>query len=121
MSVYERSMFRGSRPMPQAQGAGDAVAENFVGEVGNRVVSDAQKGIASAKDYAGVMNAMRGDERTMKERRNELGGIVGMKDANKTPESVVTLVQPVMQMREAQGSVDEGIGQMAQKAMDVPV
>lgn len=121
MAVYDRSMFRGSRPMPEAQGAGDAVAQTFVQEVGNRVVSDAQRGIASAKDYVEVMNAMRGDERTMKERRNELGGIVGMKDANKTPESVVTLVQPVMQMREAQGAVDQGIGQMAQKAMDVPV
>lgn len=121
MAVYDRSMFRGSRPTPQAQGAGDAVAEKFVSEVGNRVVSDAQQGIASAKDYVQVMNAMRGDQQTMKERRSELGGIVGMKDANKTPESVVTLVQPVMQMREAQGSVDDGIGQMAQKAMDIPV
>ena len=67
------------------------------------------------------MNAMRGDERTMKERRQELGGIVGMKDANKTPESVVTLVQPVMQMREARAPVDQGIGQVAQRAMDTPV
>ena len=110
MSVYNRSMFRGSRP-----------TEMLMKKAGEKVMSDAMSGIAAAKDPVGLMNAMRGDERTMKERRQELGGIVGMKDANKTPESVVTLVQPVMQMREAQAPVDQGIGQVAQRAMDTPV
>ena len=110
MSVYNRSMFRGSRP-----------TEMLMKKAGEKVMSDAMGGIAAAKDPVELMNAMRGDERTMKERRQELGGIVGMKDANKTPESVVTLVQPVMQMREAQAPVDQGIGQVAQQAMDTPV
>ena len=90
MSVYDRDMFRGSRP-----------TEVLMKKAGEKVMFDAMGGIAAAKDPVELMNAMRGDERTMKERRQELGGIVGMKDANKTPESVVTLVQPVMQMREA--------------------
>ena len=119
MSVYDRSMFR--RPRPTAQGAGDAAAQALMGEVENRMVNETKSGIASAQNYEQVMNAMRGDEQSVKERRKELGGIVGMKDANKTPESVLTLVQPVVQMREAQGAVDQGIGQMAQKAMDTPV
>ena len=110
MSVYDRNMFRGSRP-----------TEMLMKKAGEKVMSDAMGGIAAAKDPVELMNAMRGDERTMKERRQELGGIVGMKDANKTPESVVTLVQPVMQMREAQAPVDQGIGQIAQRAMDTPV
>ena len=110
MSVYDRDMFRGSRP-----------TEVLMKKAGEKVMSDAMGGIAAAKDPVELMNAMRGDERTMKERRQELGGIVGMKDANKTPESVVTLVQPVMQMREAQAPVDQGIGQVAQRAMDTPV
>ena len=110
MSVYDRNMFRGSRP-----------TEMLMKKAGEKVMSDAMGGIAAAKDPVELMNAMRGDERTMKERRQELGGIVGMKDANKTPESVVTLVQPVMQMREAQAPVDQGIGQVAQQAMDTPL
>ena len=110
MSVYDRNMFRGSRP-----------TQMLMKKAGEKVMSDAMGGIAAAKDPVELMNAMRGDERTMKERRQELGGIVGMKDANKTPESVVTLVQPVMQMREAQAPVDQGIGQVAQRAMDTPV
>lgn len=118
MSVYDRAMFRGSRPTGQpAQKASQVLTQ----KTGEKVMSDVMGGIASAKDPVQLMNAMRGDERTMKERRQELGGIVGMKDANKTPESVVTLVQPVMQMRQAQGAVDQGIGQVAQKAMDTPV
>ena len=118
MSVYDRAMFRGSRPTGQPVKQAEQMLMRKTGE---KVMSDAMSGIASAKDPVQLMNAMRGDERTMKERRQELGGIVGMKDANKTPESVVTLVQPVMQMREAQGAVDQGIGQVAQKAMDTPV
>jgi len=110
MSVYDRNMFRGSRP-----------TEMLMKKAGEKVMSDAMGGIAAAKDPVELMNAMRGDERTMKERRQELGGIVGMKDANRTPESVVTLVQPVMQMREAQAPVDQGIGQVAQQAMDTPL
>ena len=118
MSVYDRNMFRGSRPTGQPiQDATNLLAK----KTGEKIVSDAMGGIAAAKDPVELMNAMRGDERTMKERRQELGGIVGMKDANKTPESVVTLVQPVMQMREAQAPVDQGIGQVAQRAMDTPV
>ncbi len=118
MSVYDRSMFRGSRPTGQPiQDATNLLAK----KTGEKIVSDAMSGIAAAKNPVELMNAMRGDERTMKERRQELGGVVGMKDANKTPESVVTLVQPVMQMREAQAPVDQGIGQVAQRAMDTPV
>jgi hypothetical protein len=111
-------MFRGTRPTDQPIKQAEQMLMKKAGE---KVMSDAMGGIAAAKDPVELMNAMRGDERTMKERRQELGGIVGMKDANKTPESVVTLVQPVMQMREAQAPVDQGIGQIAQRTMDTPV
>ena len=134
MAVYDRNMFRGSRPtargsMPPAaaQRAISSVA-NTAGRVAQPmiqegiagVMQDMTSGVKAAKDYRGAMNAFRGDDKSVKERRQELGGIVGMKDANKTPESVLTLVQPVMEMREM-GQVDQGIGQVAQKAMDTPV
>ena len=129
MSVYERAMFRGSRPtarpaMPAggqeelAQAANSALDRGITG-----VMANMARGVKDAENYEQAMNAFRGDEQPISARREELGGIVGMKDAKKTPESVLTLVQPVMEMREMRQrtSVDEGIGQIAQRAMDTPV
>ena len=133
MAVYDRNMFRGSRPTardtsPKAATqavssmanlsqsvAGPMIQEGIAG-----VMKDMTAGVKAAEDYRGAMNAFRGDDKSVEQRREELGGIVGMKDAKKTPESVLTLVQPVMEMREM-GQVDQGIGQVAQKAMDTPV
>ena len=129
MSVYERAMFRGSRPtarpaMPSggqqelAQAANSALDRGITG-----VMANMARGVKGAENYEQAMNAFRGDEQPISARREELGGIVGMKDAKKTPESVLTLVQPVMEMREMRQRtrVDEGIGQIAQRAMDTPV
>jgi hypothetical protein len=129
MSIYERAMFRGSRPtarpaMPAggqeelAQAANSALDRGITG-----VMANMARGVKGAENYEQAMNAFRGDEQPISARREELGGIVGMKDAKKTPESVLTLVQPVMEMREMRQRtrVDEGIGQIAQRAMDTPV
>ena len=98
MSVYNRKMFRGSRPT--AQDAQQAV------DVGiTSVMADMTRGVKAAENFEQAINAFRGDQKPMKERRQELAGIVGMKDAKKTPESVVTLVQPVMEMRQASEKV----------------
>ncbi len=133
MAVYDRNMFRGSRPT--ARGTSPKAATQAVSSMANLsqsvagpmiqegiagVMKDMTAGVKAAKDYRGAMNAFRGDDKSVEQRREELGGIVGMKDAKKTPESVLTLVQPVMEMREM-GQVDQGIGQVAQKAMDTPV
>lgn len=133
MAVYDRNMFRGSRP--PARGTSPKAATQAVSSMANLsqsvagpmiqegiagVMKDMTAGVKAAKDYRGAMNAFRGDDKSVEQRREELGGIVGMKDAKKTPESVLTLVQPVMEMREM-GQVDQGIGQVAQKAMDTPV
>ena len=70
-----------------------------------------------AQNYEQVMNTMRGDQATVEERRQELAGVVGSSDANQTPESVLTLVQPVMML----ANVDQGIGQLAQQEMTQPM
>ena len=72
---------------------------------------------AETDDYEQVINSIRGDEMPLQERRMELAGIVGDADAAQTPESVLTLVQPIMQI----AAVDQGIGSMAPEAMDTPV
>jgi hypothetical protein len=71
------------------------------------------KGIDDSEDYEEMINAMRGDQQPIEARRAELGQFVGPEDAQATPESVLTLVQPVMQM----ASVDQGIGGLAQGMM----
>jgi len=60
-----------------------------------------------------MMNAMRGDEMSIGERRQELASLVGSEDAQQTPESVLTLLQPVMQI----AAVEQGIGGLAEEAM----
>jgi hypothetical protein len=74
-------------------------------------------GLDEAEDYEQVMNAMRGDQAPIAARRQELAGLVGPEDADATPESVLTLVQPVIMM----AGVDQGIGGLAAEQMNTPV
>lgn len=73
--------------------------------------------IDNAEDYEQVMNGIRGDQQPVEARYQELAGVVGQEDAMATPESVLTLLQPVMQI----AAVDQGIGGLAEQQMDVPV
>lgn len=73
----------------------------------------------NAEDFEQVMNMMRGDQATIQDRREELAGIVGMEDAAQTPESVLTLVQPVVMI----AASEQGIGSLPAETMgmDTPV
>ena len=57
-------------------------------------MDEVNQAIDMADDHVGIMNALRGDDMSVEERRTELAGYVGSKDAKKTPESVLTLLQP---------------------------
>jgi len=74
----------------------------------------------TAENAEQMMNMVRGDQATVEERRMELGEMVGPEDAAQTPESVLTLVQPVLMMASMDTDTG-GIGPMAQEAMNVPV
>jgi murein DD-endopeptidase MepM/ murein hydrolase activator NlpD len=96
--------------MAQAQQAGmdPAILE--------QMLAQASQGIGSldeAEDYEQVMNMMTGTSATIAERRMELADLVGDEDAQQTPDSVLTLVQPVIMM----AKTDEGIGGLAQDQM----
>ncbi len=58
------------------------------------------RGLDSAEDIEDVINAMRGDDLPLSERYSELAELVGPADAKKTPESVLTVLQPVFQTLE---------------------
>ena len=97
----------------QAAGAIDpSMLEGMLAEVAGNI-----ENMDAAEDFESVMNAMRGDNASIEERRDELAGVVGPEDAAQTPESVLALVQPVMQL----ASIDQGIGGLAQEEMTQPV
>ena len=80
-------------------------------------VSEGIGNLDDAEDFEQVINSMRGDEAPLSERYGELAELVGEEDAKATPESVLTLVQPIVQIAQ----VDQGIGGLAQEEMSAPV
>jgi len=102
-------------PMPM-EAAQDQLDPNVV----QQALAQAAGGIGDldqAQNFEDIMNTMRGDQATVEERRQELAGVVGPGDAGQTPESVLTLVQPVMML----ANVDQGIGELAQQEMTQPM
>jgi hypothetical protein len=89
-----------------------AIVEPLLAEAATRFGS-----IDEASDYEDLINRVRGDAAPLEARRDELSMFVGDADAAQTPDSVLAMVQPVIQM----SGIDQGIGGLAQQAMDVPV
>tara|TARA_R110000765_G_scaffold73700_2_gene144457 strand:+ start:3438 stop:6197 length:2760 start_codon:yes stop_codon:yes gene_type:complete len=82
--------------------------------IGQKFAQDMMANLDGAEDYEQAINALRGDERPLEARYEELGGIVGIEDAEQTPESVLALVQPAIMMTE-EGAMDSGIGGLMQE------
>jgi hypothetical protein len=107
-------------PMPAPEQPPMPMEDQLDPNVVQQALAQAAGGIGDldeAQNYEQVMNTMRGDQATVEERRQELAGVVGPGDANQTPESVLTLVQPVMML----ANVDQGIGELAQQEMTQPM
>ena len=119
--VLQRAMFSGQAPqVPQAAGTGitsglettpeqEAEMESTLAEIAGGLQS-MNDDIDNAEDYVGIMNAIRGDDQSIEERRSELAGYIGKEDAGKTPESALTLIQPSLTLLDSaeQGSQEEG-------------
>ena len=73
--------------------------------------------LEQAPDFQSMMNQFSGEDKSEEERRDDLASIVGPEDAAQTPDSVLALVTPVVQL----SMVEEGIAPMAREAMDTPV
>ena len=84
--------------MPQAPAPapeGMQVMQQMAGQM-----EQVYRGLDSAEDIEDVINAMRGNDLPLSERYSELAELVGPADAKKTPESVLTVLQPVFQTLE---------------------
>ena len=93
-------------------GLDPAVVQQMLGEV-DSTLGD----LENAGSYEDVINGIREADAPIEARYKELAGFVGEEDAMRTPESVLTMVQPVIMM----AGVDQGIGALASEEMTAPV
>ena len=71
--------------------------------IGAEALMQQEQAIDQAQDLGGLMSAIRGKPINEEEARGELAELVGPEDAQQTPESVLALVQPVMELAKGQG------------------
>ena len=112
-----RTMAPGPAPMPPGAEAVQRT-EQMAAAQGEKIGQDyAQRmmqGIDQAQSTEELINAFRGNDMPLEARRDELAGYVGEGDADKTPESVLAMVQPVIMMTE-EGAMNSGIGNLMQQ------
>jgi hypothetical protein len=97
--------------MEQALTAAEQQSAAGMAEVGASYAESMMAGLDNAEDYKTVIDSIRGNALPMEARYSELASLVGEEDARKTPESVLTLIQPTIMMTE-QGAMDSGIGEL---------
>ena len=79
----------------------------------NEEVSRSIGNIDMAGDYRDLMNVVWEDNADIEAYRNRLADVVGWEDADRTPDSVLALVQPTLQLAE----IDQGIGALMQEEL----
>ena len=104
--------FEQAQQMAMQQGIDPAAVEAMLMDVSGKM-----QNLDNAQNYEEVINGIREADAPLSVRYAELASIVGKEDADKTPESVLTLVQPVVMM----AGIDQGIGSLASEEMTAPV
>ena len=100
-------------PMGSTQEAVDPAVLETALQGASEEVGDLEQ----AGDFKSMMDQFSGENKSEEERRDDLASIVGQEDAAQTPDSVLALVTPVVQI----SMLDQGIAPMAQEAMNTPV
>ena len=127
--IYERGMFSGPPQVTPQSSLGTGITSGLLDEpmpaappqdqdmlaaTGLQAAAESMDGlfatIDQAEDVEGIINALRGDQKPIKQRYSELADLVGNTDANKTPESVLALLQPTFQIMD---TLQEGEGGLA--------
>ena len=112
--VLQRPMFGGQMPPMQDNSVGTGITSGLVdpeqqqafGQIAGGM-EDMLSNIDAASSVEEIMDSVRGDQGSMEDRRGELAGYVGEKDAKTTPESVLALLQPtftIMDMMKEQSA-----------------
>jgi len=108
-------------PMPMEEPldplAQDVLMAREEGEkIGLDYLAQTMDGIDDAADTEQLINAIRGNDRSLTDRVSELASFVGEADARQTPESVLAMVQPTIMMSE-EGAIDSGVGGLIQQVL----
>ena len=107
----------GSPPMDQPPMAAQQQLDPNIVMGALQTASETTGDLEQAPDFQSMMNQFSGEDKSEEERRDDLASIVGPEDAAQTPDSVLALVTPVVQI----SMMEEGIAPMARDAMDTPV
>ena len=94
----------------------DASNEALTSEVGAAVgeeVDRSMQNLDMAGNYQDIMNAVWDGQADVEEYRAQLAQVVGPEDAARTPDSVLALVQPTLQLAQ----IDQGIGALMQEEL----
>jgi len=92
--------------------AQEMTADEVTAGVGEEVARSVGN-LETAGDYRDVMNAVWDDDADIDAYRNRLAEVVGWEDADRTPDSVLALVQPTLQLAQ----IDQGIGALMQEEL----
>ena len=106
-------------PMAEELGNVQQTAETFGEQEGAQYAMNMMEGLNAAEesgDPEQAINALRGNEMPISGRYEELATYVGDDDAERTPESVLLMVQPTIMLTE-QGAMDSGIGSLMENVV----
>ena len=95
-----------------ANASNEALASEVGAAVGEEVDRSVQN-LDMAGDYGDIMNAVWDGDADVEQYRARLAEVVGPDDAARTPDSVLALVQPTLQLAE----IDQGIGALMQEEL----
>jgi hypothetical protein len=99
-------------PPEVLQAAQGLVAEG-VGAAVNEEVGRSIQNLDGATDFRDIMNTVWDGDADIDTYRGKLADIVGWEDADRTPDSVLALVQPTLQL----AAIDQGIGTLMQEEL----
>ena len=94
----------------------DLATEEITGAVGQAVDEEVGRSIQNldgATDFRDIMNTVWDGDADIDTYRGKLADIVGWEDADRTPDSVLALVQPTLQL----AAIDQGIGALMQEEL----
>ena len=113
----------GSPPMGEQVNAENVgIMDGFNEEQATTMMAEgeaARQEIDSSETYDELMKSTRGDNLSEADRRKELAAYVGEEDAEQTPDSVLALLQPVMQMLNTE-TANVGIAQVEDGSLEMP-
>ena len=98
------------------RGLGEMTQELAMDEVSAAAQDESRRSIQNvdaAGDFRQIMNAVWDEDADIEAYRARLASVVGQEDTSRTPDSVLALIQPTLQLAE----IDQGVGSLMQEEL----